>query len=70
MRRGEGRYIANWFAQRWQIEAQLQADEDKMPALHLTPEEAKGMQGGPSYPLGYFQDDPETEYKRLRGEIG
>lgn len=70
MRCGEGRYIANWFAQRWSIESEVQLEEDRIPRLSLSAEEAKDMKGGAAYPIGYFADDPTTEYQRLRGMLG
>lgn len=70
MRCGEGRYISDWFAQRWSIEAETKEEEDKIPHVDLSPEEAKSMKGGPTHPIGYFEDDPETEQLRLLGKLG
>lgn len=69
IRHGEGRYIANWFAQRWSIEQEVQIEEDRIPKLNLTSAEAKDMKGGAAYPIGYFEDDPETERLRLLGKL-
>jgi hypothetical protein len=69
MSNGEGTYIANWFAQRWAIEAELRASEEQRPKLPDSPE-LKGAKGGATDPIGEFEDDPAFEHRRLLGELG
>jgi hypothetical protein len=69
MRCGEGRYIAGWFAQRWEIEAEVKAAEDAIPRAQVDEKDKAGLKGGAAFPIGEFLDDPATEARRLRGEL-
>lgn len=69
MRCGEGTYIANWFAERWQIETEMKGEDEKRPKVDVPPDELTKMKGGETDPIGYFLDDPETQDKYLRGML-